>query len=340
MSKPPAPTHTHLPRSVAIPLSVCVGAATVVQSRINGHLGSLLSDGLEAAWVSFGVGLLVVVLIFCFSSTLRSTLPTLRSGLRKDSNGKSAIRPWQLLGGIGGATFVAAQSQTVQYLGVAVFTVSIVAAQNSSAIVVDRLGLGPAGVQFFTARRVIAAAIATLGVVIAVYPKIGITSFSITALAFALTAGALIAIQQAINGRVAVTAGSPWTAGLTNFVVGWLALTLALTIEHVVNGKPLHAIPAPWVHPELWIGGLIGIAFIVGAAMAVPTLGVLLFALLSIAGQVGGALLVDLVFPEPQAPITWWIVAGTAVTAGGVAVATLSKRRQQPDESQLAESSK
>lgn len=320
---------TRMPRCIAIVLSIVVGALTVIQSRINGSLGFLLSDGLEAAWISFGVGLIAVGLCFCMSSRLRSTLPNVRAGLRPDANGHSVLRPWQLLGGLGGATFVAAQSQTVQYLGVAIFTVSIVAAQNASAIVADRLGLGPSGIQPVTARRAIAAGIATLGVFIAVYPQIGITGFSVAALVFALVAGALIAIQQAINARVAVTAGSPWTAGLANFIVGWAGLTFALGVEHLVTEQPLHSVPTPWAHPELWIGGLIGVGFIVGAAMAVPALGVLLFALLSISGQVGGALVSAVLFPQPQAPVTWWLLVGAAVTAGGVAVATLSRRSAQ-----------
>ncbi len=321
----PAAARHHMPRRISLALSVGVGAATVVQSRINGRLGDLLDNGLLAAWLSFGVGLVALGLVFCCSSKLRSTLPRLRSGLRRDATGRSALRPWQLLGGIGGATFVAAQSQTVQYLGVAVFTVAIVAAQNVSAMIVDRIGLGPAGVQFVTARRVIAAGVATLGVVIAIYPRIGATSFSFLALLFALVAGAGIAVQQAINARVFVTAGSPWTAGLINFVVGWLALTLAVAIGHGVTQRQFHKLPAPWRHPDLWTGGLIGVAFIVGAAIAVATLGVLLFALLAIAGQVGAVLLIGILFPEPQAPVTWWVVVGTAVTALGVASATWNR---------------
>ena len=46
-------------------------------------------------------------------------------------------------GGLGGAMYVASQSITVATLGVALFTVCIVAGQTGNSLLVDRLGLGP-----------------------------------------------------------------------------------------------------------------------------------------------------------------------------------------------------
>ncbi len=314
-----------MPRPLAMVAAFTVGLLSVVQSRINGALGELLEDGLFAAWLSFTVGLLVVGVIVLAVPNQRATLAKVRSALQPDSTGHRQLRSWQLLGGLGGATFVAAQGATVQFLGVAIFTVAVVAGQNANSLVVDRLGLGPAGMQAFTWRRAIAALIATAGVAVAVSGRVSGTSFAVGALVFAFVAGALIAVQQAINGRVAASAGSPWTAGLANFTAGWLGLTLAVLIEHVLSGRGLTLPPSPLTHPVVWIGGLIGVAFIVVAASVVRTLGVLLFALLSIAGQVTGALVVELLYPAVNKPFSWTLVIGVLITGGAVALAAVGR---------------
>ena len=149
-------------RATAMVAAVVVSALTVVQSRINGQLGKELDDGILAAWISFVIGLVAIVVIVVASKRHRKAVGVLRDAVRKKPGRGRLIAPWELLGGLGGATFVAAQSTTVQYLGVAVFTVAVVAAQNANSLVVDRVGLGPAGVQAITSRRVVAAIIATI----------------------------------------------------------------------------------------------------------------------------------------------------------------------------------
>ena len=61
------------------------------------------------------------------------------------------LRWCQLRGGFGGAIFVASQSVTVSTLGVAMFTVCIVAGQTGISLLVDRLG-SPRAEAPFTAR--------------------------------------------------------------------------------------------------------------------------------------------------------------------------------------------
>lgn len=312
-------------RSLASVGAFVVGLLVVLQSRINGALGELLDDGLLAAWISFSVGLVIAVVIVLAIPRQRATLATLKQSLRPSAGGKPVLKHWHLLGGIGGATLVAAQGLTVQYLGVAIFTVGIVAGQNASSLVVDRVGLGPAGVQRATPRRIIAAIIATVGVAIAVASQSTGGSLQVMALILVLTAGAMVAVQQAINARVREAARSPWTAALVNFVVGWVALTLAVGLFHVLSQGGFDGPPAPWNQPVLWLGGIIGVTFIVVAAVAVPVLGVLLFGLLSIAGQITGALVVDLLFPTPGTAFSWTLVVGVLITGSAVVLAALKR---------------
>lgn len=308
--------------------AVVVAALTTVQSRINGQLGHDLGSGLVAAWISFLVGLIAVSLLVVATQSNRRALVTLRAAVRSGGSDQMRLKRWHLLGGLGGATFVAAQSTTVQYLGVAIFTVAVVAAQNASSLAVDQVGLGPHGVQPVTVGRILAALCATVGVAVAVLGESSTgVSFVLSALMFALVAGALVAVQQAINGRVSVASGSAWVAGLMNFIVGFAGLSLVVAIVALTGNLNVNPVPGPLTEPLLYIGGLIGVAFIVVAAAVVRTLGVLLFALLSIAGQMVGALLLDVIAPEAGRPITWQLMAGVVITGAAVALAAMLRSR-------------
>lgn len=322
-------------RALAIAGAIFVGALTVIQSRINGRLGALIDDGIFAAWISFSVGLVAIVILVAVVPSQREALRRLRASVRPGSEERAksrwaagAIRPWYLLAGIGGATFVAAQSTTVQYLGVAMFTVGVVTSQNIGSLFVDRLGMGPRGVQPITVRRVFAALLAIVGVMVAVSGQAGTGSFQLWAVVFVFIAGLLIAIQQALNGRVAESAGSAWIAGLCNFIAGWAALSIALVVSELFRHRSIPLPPSPLEEPVLWLGGFIGLAFIVVAAIVVRVVGVLVFALLSITGQLACALLLDLFVPEAGVTLSRGLIVGVVLTASAVVIAT-SKPRQE-----------
>ena len=57
----------------------------------------------------------------------------------------------------------------------------------------------------------------------------------------------------------------------------------------------------------------------------VRPLGVLLYSLLSVGGQLVGALLTDLLVPSPGVELGWQVVAGVALTGLSVAVAALRR---------------
>ena len=84
-------------------------------------------------------------------------------------------------------------------------------------------------------------------------------------------------------------------AAVVNFVVGFTVLFFAVLVGIVAGILEVASFPAD---PFLYLGGPIGLAFIALAAWAVRGLGVLLFGLLSIAGQLAGGLTLDLLFPS------------------------------------------
>jgi bacterial/archaeal transporter family-2 protein len=315
------------PRSVAatagsLASAVGVGGLVALQAHINGRLAFEMGAGVPgaavAALTSFGTGLLLLCLLCGLSPAARQGVRRMVGAIRT-----GRLRPRQLLGGTAGALLVMTQGVTVATIGVALFTVAVVAGQTSSALVVDKVGAGPAGRRPLTITRAVGAALAVSAVGLGVSARLdGVAALAPTALlltALPLLAGVGVAWQQAFNGRVSVV-GGPFPAALLNFLVGTTVLAGLAATSYALEGS-LPTPPAIW---WLYAGGPIGVVFISAAAVLVRTLGVLVFGLCAIAGQVVTALLVDLVLTDlVLGPLT---IAGTLLTLAGVAVAAWPTR--------------
>lgn len=322
----PAPHRRPLVEVVAVPAMVGIGAMVAVQSQVNGELAQRLGGGARAAAaaaaVSFGSGLLLLALAVALLPGPRAGLGRLVRAARG-----GGLRPHHLLGGAAGALLVASQGLTVGTIGVALFTVALVAGQTSSAILVDRAGVGPSGPRGVTTGRVVGAAVTVAAVVLAVGGRLaGPQAVSVGVLALALlplVAGAGTSWQQAVNGRVSAVAG-PVAAALNNFVVGTLLLLLALAGSLLLPG---HLDAPPSWREEWWLyaGGPIGVAFIAAGAALVRVHGVLVLGLCVVAGQVTTSVLVDALVTDVRIGVA--TVLGAVVALVGVTVGAVASRR-------------
>uniref|UniRef100_UPI003119CB22 DMT family transporter n=2 Tax=Arthrobacter sp. G119Y2 TaxID=3134965 RepID=UPI003119CB22 len=302
---------------IGLPLAIVAGAAMPVQSRVNGALGTRLDDGLAAALVSFSVGLVVMILISVLLPRGRAGAAQLLPALRE----RRFPRYYVLAGAIGGY-FVLSQTLTVAVLGVAVFTVAAVAGQTLTGLVVDRLGIGPAGKKALTVMRVVGAVLTIAAVAWAVSPKLAGTSEAsdlLLPVLLPLTAGMLMSFQQAMNGTTGMHYGTPITATLVNFIAGTAVLGLMWLVKVAVSGvgQPL---PGEWY---LYLGGPTGCVFIGLSALLVRSLGVLLTSLGMIGGQLIGSLLLDIFLPAPGSVVVAATVLGTLLTLAAIVLATL-----------------
>jgi transporter family-2 protein len=302
-----------IPKSLPWATAFFVGLLVAAQARINGELATEIGSSLGAATVSFVTGLVVLVVVLAALPSGRRGVQSLFGAVRE-----RRIVPWQMVGGFLGAYFVWAQSLAVPAVGVALFTVAVVAGQTLNSLLVDRLGVGPIGVIAITTSRVIAAVIGLTAVVVAIGPRLSGEPFALWAIVASIAAGALIALQQAINGRVARAAHNAWTAAGLNFALGSAALVVAVLVTTAISAPfPLSDMPATlW----LYLGGPVGVAFIAAAAWVVPTLGVLRFGLVSIAGQLFGAVLLDLLTPTTGAEFSVNLAAGLLLAFVAVVV--------------------
>ncbi|TYC99047.1 DMT family transporter [Arthrobacter echini] len=306
-----------LPPAVGFPLALTAGLAIPVQGRINGALGLRLDDSLAAALISFGTGLVLMIVI-----TL--VLPRARAGARQilPSVRERRFPPYYIAAGAIGAFFVFSQSLTIGLLGVALFTVAAVMGQSLSGILVDRAGIGPGGRRAATPTRVIGVALTVLSVVWAVSPRFGAAgevSGWLLPVLLPIAAGVLLSFQQAMNGTASVHYGTPLAATLMNFIAGTLVLLPAWLIKVAVAGAA-DPLPTQWWY---YLGGPMGCIFIGLGALLVRSLGVLLTGLCMIGGQLIGSLALDLVFPAPGTIVAFATVAGTLLTLGAIVLTTL-----------------
>ncbi|EMY33253.1 hypothetical protein D477_015843 [Arthrobacter crystallopoietes BAB-32] len=311
------PHSPKMPLALGLPLALLAGLSMPVQGRINGALGARLDDGVAAAVVSFGTGLVLMVLVCLL-------VPSGRAGLRRVLPAVRAKKfPWWfLLAGVSGAFLVMSQGITVSLIGIALFTVAVVTGQSISGLLVDRLGFGPAGRKRVSPLRALSAVLTVAAVAWAVSPKFsagGDAAAWLVPVLLPLAAGFLQSFQQAFNGTQSMHYGSPLPATLVNFIVGTVLLCIAWLAKVALAG-PANPLPAEWWY---YLGGPIGCAFIAFAAVLVRSLGVLLTGLGMIAGQVLGSLLLDLFLPAPGTVITTATVLGTLLTLAAVVLATL-----------------
>lgn len=315
---------TSLLEVLAIPAMVGVGALIAVQSEINGRLATELGGGAKggaaAAVVSFGLGLTVLAAVVLAVPRQRAGVVRILSAVRG-----GRLPAWQLLGGVAGASLVASQGLAVGTIGVALFTVAMVAGQTSSGLLVDRAGLGPSGAQAVSTGRVVGAALTVGAVVLGVAGRLGggdpLTVGVLLLCLLPLLAGAATSWQQAVNGRVSAV-GGPIAAAFNNFVVGLVALLTFLVVVLLVAPGDLQGLPGTW---WLYAGGPVGVLFITLSARLVSVHGVLVLSLCTVAGLVVGSLLIDALGPDSHlGPLT---VVGALLVLAGVAVGAVSSAR-------------
>ena len=309
--------HRRLPLIVGLPMAVATGLFIPIQGRINGALGAALGDGIGAAVVSFSTGLLVMTVISL-------ALPRGRAGLARilPAVRERQFPPYYVLAGCIGALFVFAQSFTVGLLGVALFTVAAVTGQTLSGLLVDRMGIGPAGKRPITGIRVLGSVLTVAAVAWAVSPRFSAGESALQLLVpvmLPLLAGFLMSFQQAMNGTATVHYGTPIAATLVNFIAGAALLWVAWLIKLAVAGAG-NPLPAQWWY---YLGGPLGCIFIGIGALLVRSLGVLVTGLGMIAGQLLGSLGLDLILPVPGTVIALPTVLGTILTLGAIVLATL-----------------
>ena len=292
-------------------LAALSGALIALQARANGELSHRLDNGLQAALVSFSSGLLIILLITPFSPHIKEGIRNLRAAISRKE-----IARWKLFAGALGGSFVAIQTQIVPLIGVAIYSVASIAGQTAMSLIVDRIGLTGGGKKLISPRRVIAAVLTVLAVLVSVWDRIDANNLSMLAVTAGCIAGAVVGVQRALNGQINEHSHQSFTTSLLNFITGTSFLVILILIGIALGKNELSPLPAgPW---WIYTGGVIGVIYIAFTSTIVQHLGVLTFTLFSVGGQLAASLIIDLVSPTDGVSVSAYLVTGLAMTYVGV----------------------
>ena len=301
-------------------LAALSGVMIALQARANGELSYRLDNAPQAALVSFSSGLFFITIYAIFSPKIKEGIKRLKSAVSSGEFTKIRL----LAGALGGA-FVALQTSVVPLIGVALYSVASIAGQSAVSLLVDRIGLTGGGVKLISPRRIAAAFITVIAVLVSVIDKLEADNFQLFALLLALIAGALVGVQRALNGQINEYSQNSYTTSLLNFITGTSFLTLFIIILITLGRVKLQPLPGgPW---WIYTGGLIGVIYIAATSLIVQHLGVLTFTLFSVGGQLIASLLLDIYSPTQGVSVSWYLVSGIAMTYIGVLVGGVRQSR-------------
>jgi transporter family-2 protein len=303
-------------------LAALSGVLIALQARANGELSHRLDNGLQAAVISFGSGLIIIFTITLFNSKIKAGIRNLRTAVAQKK-----IARWKLFAGSLGGSFIAIQTQIVPLIGVAIFSVASIAGQTAMSLIVDRIGLTGGGKKLISPRRVAAALLTVLAVLVSVWDRIDANNLSMFAVAAGVFAGAVVGVQRALNGEINEYTDQSFTTSLLNFMMGTSFLLILLISAIIFGENELSPLPSgPW---WIYTGGVIGVIYIAFTSTIVQHLGVLTFTLFSVGGQLVGSLVIDLVSPTDGVNVSVYLVTGIVMTYAGVVAGGVGHLRKK-----------
>ncbi|MEU1840725.1 DMT family transporter [Micromonospora chersina] len=300
-----------LPVPAALAVVVLGGVASAAQGVVNAELGERAGDPLIGAVVNNLGGSLIVLLGLVAVPSMRAGL----AGLRR-----SGLPWWAFLGGLGGAAIVVIGPYVVPALGVAIFTIAQVAGGSLGGLAVDRAGVAATGRLPLTVPRVVGA---LLGIAAVTLAQLGrpVGDLAVGLVLLSVAGGLAVALQSALNGRVAAAVGP--AAGLAvNFAVSTSVIAAVAALAGALARHP--SWPSQW---WLYVGGVFGVGIVLALLVGVRAAGVLRTGLALVAGQLGGALLLDVAVPGGPG-VRLPVLAGAVLT--GVAVLVAGRGRRAP----------
>lgn len=302
--------------------TVLAGTLSPMQSAVNGALGKAVGDGNSAAVISFGSGLLLMIIVIFARQRTRHQALRIPWLVR---NGK--IGWWNYLAGVCGAAVVLSEGISVGLLGVAVFQIALICGMIVSSVFCDRIGVTATIQQPISVARAGGAVLAIVATVVAVLPSFHAPEAATLAV-LPFLAGLLAGWQPAGNAAVARGTGSMLVSIGFNFLVGFVVLGIGLLVR-VSVGSVHFSFPGTW---WMYLGGVLGLASIALMALLVRGLGLLLLQLASVAGQFVGSLMLDVAIPYVGQPVHLMTVLGTVLALIAAGIGMIPSRKNTPPE--------
>ncbi|MEN3611825.1 DMT family transporter [Plantactinospora sp. ZYX-F-223] len=299
-----------LPGWAAIGLTVLAGVGSAAQSLANAEMGERTGHPIIGALVNNTGGVALVLLGLLALPSMRAGLGVLR---------RTRLPWWTYLGGLCGAFFIVAATYIVPVLGVAIYTIAQVAGNSGGGLVVDRTRLAPAGRMGLTRSRVAGALLGIAAVALAQFGR-PVGDLAVGLVLLGVVCGVLVTVQGALNGRIS-TVADPAAATAVNFAVSSAAMLPVAAVTGALAQLGATGWPSEWY---LYVGGPLGVTITVALLVGIRSMGLLRTGLALVAGQLGGALLLDLRPGGPGASLA--VLVGAVLTLLAVVVSGRAAR--------------
>ncbi|MDR3190140.1 MAG: DMT family transporter [Lactobacillaceae bacterium] len=277
-------------------VALLAGFMLANQNPINADLKTVVGSPFGAATISFAVGTLFLGVLAL--TTEHALLP---SGAFISSH-----PAWIWLGGLLGGVYLTSNVLLFPRLGAIQTVILPIMGQIIMGTLIDTFGWFEAASIPLSLARVLGLVILIAGVVIAivlptlfnhearslektltqVYAPTGLLGWRI----WAIIAGMLSAMQQAINGHMGTLLHAPVQGSFLSFFIGFiLILILTLVIDKRFPSLEQLKVTKVWN----WFGGILGGLFVLASIIVIPHIGAGLTITMGLLGQIVGSMLVQ-----------------------------------------------
>jgi transporter family-2 protein len=275
-------------------MGFAAGVTIANQSPVNAYLKKFVGSPFRASLISFTIGTVFIgILTVATGSRLLPTMAMITGN------------PWWLwLGGLLGLIYLTTNILLFPKLGAVQTVILPILGQVLMGTAIDTFGLFGAAHIPLTTCRLIGVFLLLLGIFVAVV-LVSMTKESLSIdktikqkenslnlwRVWAVVAGALSPVQQAINGRLGIVMSAPYSATFISFLTGAILLLFLVLITE-------HRIIESWdfIHVTPWwgfLGGIMGVGFVLATVIGVPIVGAGLMVTTALIGQVVGSILVQ-----------------------------------------------
>lgn len=277
-------------------VALLAGFMLANQNPINADLKKIVGSPFGAAAISFGVGTVFLGILSVVVN--HALLPSLSFVGTQPS--------WIWLGGILGGIYLTSNVLLFARLGAIQTVILPILGQILMGIIIDTFGWFGGNVLPLTFPRVLGVLVLIAGVIVAVVlpgylnkevrqidAKVQAGEMQSTLLGWriwAIIAGALSAMQQAINGHLGALLHAPVQGSFISFLIGFI---LILLVSLIVDKR----LPS-WTDLQQakiwnWFGGILGGLFVLATIIVLPTIGAGMTITMGLLGQIIGSMLVQ-----------------------------------------------
>lgn len=304
-------------------VALLAGFMLANQNPINADLKKIVGSPFGAAAISFGVGTVFLgILALVVNHALLPSLSFVGS------------QPgWIWLGGVLGGIYLTSNVLLFARLGAIQTVILPILGQILMGIIIDTFGWFGGNILPLTFFRVLGVLVLIAGVIVAVVLP-GFLNRDVRQLdantqasvlqptllgwrLWAVIAGALSAMQQAINGHLGALLQAPVQGSFISFLIGFI---LILLVSLMVDKR----LPS-WTdlqHAQIWnwFGGILGGLFVLATIIVLPTIGAGMTITMGLLGQIMGSMLVQQFgwWRSMKAPVSLVQILGVVVMIVGV----------------------